>query len=335
MSPSPSSAIAANRSHLASSRHLMPKSSYARLDTWARAQIVTYHECGLRPTAIIKKVRKKDGTKPTVRGVRKTIAKKKLNPDWRGQNAPGGPGRKAIISEAQKTKLYNLVFAERGAAYVCIKYCQQRIPSLRDLSRWVIARALHAIGLKWLRRRQKRWVRPEHIAPRLKYARWVLRQPALVLKSFAFMDGTTYYLARGPADAAQKKRGRLGLFVWRRSTAADGLYNDNVGPSLYAAKQGRPVKVWGFLANGKLCVYVLPASGDDDTTHMNGRLLRWMITRYAKQWISSCWARPPAKVRLVMDYEGCLRQTQSLECFRQHGLHAQPNFPKQPRPKPH
>ena len=146
-------------------------------------------------------------------------------------------------------------------------------------------------------------MRPEHIAPRKAFARWVLRQPACVLRHFAYIDGTTYYLARGPAEEEDKKRGRLGSFVWRMSTAADGLYNDNVGPSLYAAKQGAPVKVWGFLANGHLCIYVLASDVDDSTTHMNGPLFRRMMSRYSQQWIGNCWARRPPIIRLVMDYE--------------------------------
>ena len=62
-----------------------------------------------------------------------------------------------------------------------IKYCQQRIPSLRKCTRWSVASALHAIGFSWLRRRRKRWVRPELLAPRMAFSRWILRQPTPVL----------------------------------------------------------------------------------------------------------------------------------------------------------
>ena len=37
----------------------------------------------------------------------------------------------------------------------------------------------------------------------------------------AFIDGTTFYLARGETKAGDKARSRLGSFVWRMSTAAE------------------------------------------------------------------------------------------------------------------
>ena len=302
--------------------------SYARLDVWARAQIVAYADSGLKPQSIVSKVTKKDGSRPQLRAVQKTILKKKNDPEWRGQNNRPGPGRPGALTETQINQLYNLVMKERGSAVVTIKYCKKYIPSIRNTSRWAISRALHTCGLWWLRCRKKRWVRKEHLQLRLAYARWILRQPRPLLRAFAFIDGTTYYLARGPAEAADKQRGRLGAYVWRMSTAADGLYNDCVGPSLYAAKQGRPVKVWGFLSNGKLCIYVLEPHGEDGTEHMNGPLLRWMISRYAEQWIGKCWRRKPARIHLVMDYETCLRQAESIECFQTHGLHVLRNYPK-------
>ena len=189
--------------------------SSSRLDAFARGQIVAYAEARVPVVTIAKKVLKKDGTRPKPRAVRKTIRKAKLNPSWRGENSPGGPGRPSTLSKAQLRQLRRLVFKERGSTCVTIKYCKQRIPSLRQHSRFVIAYALHTVGLQWLRRRRKRWVAPRHVGPRLAYARWVLRQTRAVLKSFAFIDGTTYYLARGPAEAADKHRGRLGTFVWR------------------------------------------------------------------------------------------------------------------------
>ena len=36
----------------------------------------------------------------------------------------------------------------------------------------------------------------------------------------------------------------------------DGLFDENVGPSLYAKAQGMPVKIWGFLGNGRLEYYI-------------------------------------------------------------------------------
>ena len=54
----------------------------------------------------------------------------------------------------------------------------------------------------------------------------------------------------------------------------DGLFDENVGPSLYAKAQGMPVKIWGFLGNGRLEYYVLAEDVDEKgrkrTTNMAG-----------------------------------------------------------------
>jgi len=41
-------------------------------------------------------------------------------------------------------------------------------------------------------------------------------------------------------EAEEKRRQALGPFVWRMANGKDGLFTDNIGPSLYAASQGHP-----------------------------------------------------------------------------------------------
>ena len=113
------------------------------------------------------------------------------------------------------------------------------------------------------------------------------------------------------------------------ATNADGLYKDTVGPSMYASKQGKPVKVWGFLSNGHLCIYVLPLTDEGVTTHMNGVTFRKMITENAEAWRRHCWpSRTPPVLHLVQDHERCLWQEESLKCLKDHGIPALARFPK-------
>ena len=83
---------------------------FARLDAWGRAQIVTLAGQGVKPKQIRRSVRKKDGRRPTVRAVQATIAKAARDPHWRGENAPGGPGRKQVIPKSVQRDLTRLVF---------------------------------------------------------------------------------------------------------------------------------------------------------------------------------------------------------------------------------
>ena len=76
-------------------------------------------------------------------------------------------------------------------------------------------------------------------------------------------------------ESSEKKRVALGRCVWRMASWADGLHDDSISPSLYAKAQGKTVNIWGFLGNGRLEYYVLPADPDPkkniSTTHtMNG-----------------------------------------------------------------
>ena len=72
-----------------------------------------------------------------------------------------------------------------------------------------------------------------HTIPKT-YCAWVLKQRQTFLDSFAYTDGTTFYLARGPAENEAKQRVALGPCVWRMASGKDGLWDENVGPSLYA-----------------------------------------------------------------------------------------------------
>ena len=301
---------------------------FARLDRFARGQIVALCGEGIKPRDVVKKVIKTDGKRPTPRAVRDCVKAHEANPKWRGEH-PAGPGRKRLIDDKLQKRIVALVFKERGSAVVTTKYLKRKIPAIRRMNRWTIARSLQRAGLQWLRRRRKRWVSDAHREERTAYGRWIKNCSAVFLKAFAYVDGTTFFLARGDAEAEDQRRRGLGPFVWRMATHADGLYSDAVGPSLYAAKQGAPVKVWGFLSNGHLCIHVLPLDDDGKSTHMNGPAYRKMMNDNAVSWQRACWpSRKPRVLHLIQDHERCLWQPESLKCLKKLGVPAVRQFPK-------
>ena len=125
----------------------MVKKTFARLDAFARGQIVALAGQGMKAPTIRMKVRKKDGKRPTPRAVRDTIDKARANPEWRGENQDGGPGRNKLINDKVQKRIVKLVFKNRGSAIVTIKYIKKHIRSIRKIPRWTVARALHAAGL--------------------------------------------------------------------------------------------------------------------------------------------------------------------------------------------
>ena len=93
------------------------------------------------------------------------------------------------------------------------------------------------------------------------YADWILSRRQTSLNRFAYTDGTTFYIARNPSETPDKKRLAVGKHVWRMANGKDGLWDANVGPSMYAKGQGLPAKIWGYFGNGQLHYHVLPKDG--------------------------------------------------------------------------
>ena len=123
------------------------------------------------------------------------------------------------------------------------------------------------------------------------YSTAVLRKHSATLQRQAYTDGTAWYLARSVAEKEDKKTLALGKHVWREATGKDGLFGDNIGPSLYAKAQGLPVKIWGFFARGRLEYWVLPMDPDDGrkTTHMNGQTYNKLIKDKFSMWRRACF----------------------------------------------
>lgn len=303
--------------------------THARLDVFTRGMIWGMHLAGMSRDDMQKFVVKKDGSNVPLKTIDKVVASKKANPKWTGQDA-GGPGRQRKLSDADLKALVDLVFRERGRAKVTIAYCRKMLPRLKKVHRTTLGRCLHAAGFQWLVRRRKSWVPPEHKEARMAFARSVLRKHGSSLSRWAYTDGTSFYLARGPSDHGQKKRAALGRYVWRRASGNEGLFDDNIGPSLYAKAQGLPVKIWGFLANGRLEHWVLPADPKrprSKTTNMNGRRYLGLVESKFKEWRLACFSQD-APCALVQDHEKCLWQASNLAAMREAGCAVIQDFPK-------
>ncbi len=275
---------------------------------------------------IQKTVNKKDGNRPHIRAIDAVLAKKREAPDCRGQDSQAG-GRPRALTDAQQRQLVALVFKNRGRAVVTTAFSKRRLRFLRKVRSQTVCNALQAAGLKWLHRRRKAAVPRNHKEPRLIYCRWLRKQTAAFLRNFAYTDGTTFYLARGPAEAMQKQRAALGPCVYRMANGKDGLWDENVGPSLHAKAQGLPVKIWGLFADGQLHYYVLPADGRK-TTNMNIKRYNALMKSKFAGWRRKCFPRTSGRVNLVQDHERCLWHDSNATTLREAGFSLVKNFPK-------
>ena len=298
--------------------------SHGRLDAWARGAIWGMSMAGAAREQICTAVTKSDGTAPSLRAVDGVLARKRAEPSWRGEETHSG--RPPALSPTDQEAVVKLVFAERGRAKVTVNYCKKRLPWLRGVSRQTVERALEAAGLRWLRRRGKRLVpRPAKVA-RVAYALSLKRRWQSTIDRFAYTDGTTFYLARSPDEAQDKKRLALGKHVWRMASGKDGLWDENVGPSLHAKAQGLPVKIWGFFGHGPLHYYVLPKDGRR-TTNMNGQRYYDLVSQRFAAWREACFG-DTGPVHLVQDHEQCLWQPRNLDALREAGCIVEMDCPK-------
>ena len=305
------------------------KKSRARLDAFTRGVIWGMHLGKLKREEMQKHLAKKDGTRPTLGCIDKVIGHKTADPDWRGEESRAG-GRPHALSDKEKKLLVNLVFKHRGQAIVTVNYCRRKLKFLKKVGLSCVECALHEAGLAWLGRRQKSWVPRLHKEARLAYCRWLKARHQQTLDRLAYTDGTTWFLAVGPSDADDKKRVALGSRVWRMASGKDGLFDDNISPSLYAKAQGKPIKIWGFLANGRLEYWVLPEDYDAPkykSTNMNGDRYNDLVNTRFVQWRQKCF-RDDKPCRLVQDHEKCLWQDRNLQALQAAGCNAVDNFPK-------
>ena len=302
--------------------------SYARLDAWARSEICALRRAGTPRKQICSLVVKLDGSSPSLRCVDAVVDKKKKEPAWRGENSVCGGQPKLLHSSEEKT-LLALVYKERCKAVVTASYCQKRLKFLRRVSIQTVRNYLHRAGLAWLARRRKSWVPSPSKMKRLQQCAWILRRQQRYLNRWAYTDGTTFYLARGPTEHAMKQRASLGHAVYRMATGKDGLFDDNIGPSMYVKSQGLPVKIWGLFANGRLEYYVLPPDPFENgkTTNMNTEVYENLVTEKFAAWRARCF-RDGRRATLVQDHEQCLWAPACQAAIHKAGFDLMATHPK-------
>ena len=86
------------------------------------------------------------------------------------------------------------------------------------------------------------------------------------------------------------------------------------------------MKIWGFLANGRLEYWVLPADGPKQTTHMNGLRYNGLVKSKFAEWRQACF-HDNKPVYLIQDGERCLWQDRNQEALCDAGFVVE-NFPK-------
>ena len=193
------------------------------LSPFALGYILGRFDAGDGPASICEDVRKSDGEAPTERHIRRIIEEHAEIRSREGIRRAGS-GRPPVLTKSQKRVIVNTVFKHRGSAVVTVVYLKKKFRFCRKLGDQTIRDALHEAGLQWFRRRRKIVLKREYRLERVRFAKWILAKRASSTGQYAYVDGTTFYLARSDMQAVDAKRRRLGPFVWRMSSSKDGLY---------------------------------------------------------------------------------------------------------------
>ena len=163
--------------------------SFARVTPFWRGRIIRQAEAGELRKNIRKNIRKKDGSCAGMRAIDALIAHGK-DKKYDGEDSKAR-GRPRELTEQEEASLKKLIIDEVGLARVTIQYCQKRLKFLRRLSKEGVRLALHRLGLAWRLRAAKTAIPKKHVAARIKYCRWVLRQSQANLNRWTFVDGTS------------------------------------------------------------------------------------------------------------------------------------------------
>lgn len=270
---------------------------------------------GYGPTQISKVLKRVDKSAINKQTIANAIAKLAENPKWRGERESGS-GRKRKTSPAQDKQIEDEVLKHRGREKVTVGSIKRKQRRLRSCSNSTVERRLHDADLAYKRRVMKSKVPEKHIAARVAYGKWVLKQRDEYLMRIIFSDGTVFYLARTQAEAEGKFQASLGSMVWRRWDGRDAMYEDCIGPSSYSKAQGAAVRIWGFLIAGKLLIDILPEGQVLDQDYYAE-----LIEEKLEAWANNCHDL------LVQDYERALRAEESLQAFRAAGIALVKQYP--------
>ena len=243
---------------------------------------------------------------------------------WGGSDSSAG-GNPPLTSPKQEKQILRILERDVGKFVVTARHVKKKLPALRGMRDQVLQRTFGRLGYAYRDRRRKAAIAEQYKPARLLYCDWLLKQTQGYLNIFAYTDGTTFFLATNSVGNHDKQRAGLGKKVWRRIDGIDALEDKNVGPSSYAKSQGKPVKIWGLLGNGRLEYFLVPEvrnpKGKKKSGNMNGDRYEEMVQRSFRVWKKAMFPRlARTMLPLVKDFEGFLRQPRNLKAEDKAGF---------------
>ena len=314
-------------------------SSFARLSPLAKGRIIGLREAGVKRPEIQKRVRKKDGKRPSLQSVDGVLERYEQEPEWDGVEVRTAGGRPCDVTPQQAKKILDILVRDVGKRVVSAASVKRQLVELRRVPNRTIQRTFHRLGYDYLQRRGKAAIGEKYKPSRLTYCDWLLKQEQTYLNKFAYLDGTSFFRPRTEEENRDKQRASLGPRGWRLEDGSDSLEDKNIGASSYAKSQGKVVKIWGLFFNGRLEYWTLPEEVDEKgrmkSLNMTGARYNHLVKTFLAKWKRKCYPTFPKgeKVPLIKDFEKFLRwgsdkQFDNMKAERDAGFETVKKHPK-------
>ena len=121
------------------------------------------------------KVRKTDGTPPTLKSVDQILAHFAEDPEWDGENSSAG-GRPRLLTAEQEQEVKKILVRAVGKFVVTARYVKKKLTKLRSVRDHTIVRTLSRLGYSYRDRRRKPAIADKYKPARLVYCNWLLKQ---------------------------------------------------------------------------------------------------------------------------------------------------------------
>ena len=103
-------------------------------------------------------------------------------------------------------------------------------------------------------------------------------------------------------------------------------WGEDIGPSLYAKSQGKPVKIWGYFSDGVLQYYFLPLDGQR-VVHVNTDRFAKLVRSKFPKWRRLCLPRC-AGVTIAHDNQRCRVRPEGVKALMADGCIPPKKHPK-------
>ena len=150
----------------------------------AKGRVIGLREAGAGRKDILERVKKRDGSSPSIKAVDNILERFKKEPKWDGLEGREAGGRTRDLTSQQEAKIVKILLRDVGKHVVSATHVKRTSPELRHVPDRTIQRTFSRLGFAYLYRRGKAAIGDKYKPARIKYSKWLLKQDQRFLNGF-------------------------------------------------------------------------------------------------------------------------------------------------------